>query len=139
MVLYIEYLNTLKKHRKRHEAKGHGFGYVVRDERDRAATLVCGGMGKERNLLKDEKTQFFDQLQRRKTPQNSECIRAFTPLECERLQGFPDNWTEGVSDGVRCNQLSNSVTVFVIEEICKKIIGQLLNPAPCIIDNNLFK
>lgn len=48
-------------------------------------------------------------------------IRRITPLECERLQGFPDGWTEGVSDTQRYRQLGNAVTVNVIEEITKRI------------------
>ena len=49
-------------------------------------------------------------------------IRRLTPIECERLQGFPDGWTSGVSDTQRYKQLGNSVTVNVIEEIGKKIL-----------------
>ena len=44
-------------------------------------------------------------------------IRRLTPLECERLQGFPDGWTEGVSDTQRYKQLGNAVTVPVVEFI----------------------
>jgi len=47
-------------------------------------------------------------------------IRRLTPTECERLQGFPDNWTEGVSDTQRYKQMGNAVTVNVIEAIGKK-------------------
>lgn len=47
-------------------------------------------------------------------------IRRLTPIECERLQGFPDDWTEGVSDTRRYNQLGNAVTVNVVEAILKK-------------------
>lgn len=49
-------------------------------------------------------------------------IRRLTPVECERLQGFPDNWTEGVSDTQRYKQLGNAVTVNVIEAIGEKIL-----------------
>jgi len=49
-------------------------------------------------------------------------IRRLTPIECERLQGFPDNWTEGVSDTQRYRQMGNAVTVNVIEAIAKKVI-----------------
>ena len=48
-------------------------------------------------------------------------IRRLTPVECERLQGFPDNWTEGVSDTKRYNQIGNAVTVNVVEEIVKQL------------------
>jgi DNA (cytosine-5)-methyltransferase 1 len=49
-------------------------------------------------------------------------IRRLTPKECERLQGFPDEWTEGVSDTQRYKTLGNAVTVNVIEHIVKKIL-----------------
>lgn len=47
-------------------------------------------------------------------------IRRLTPLEGERLQGFPNGWTEGVSDTQRYKQLGNAVTVNVVEEIIKR-------------------
>jgi DNA (cytosine-5)-methyltransferase 1 len=38
-------------------------------------------------------------------------VRRLTPLECERLQGFPDGWTEGQVDSTRYKQLGNAVAV----------------------------
>jgi DNA (cytosine-5)-methyltransferase 1 len=49
-------------------------------------------------------------------------IRRLTPTECERLQGFPDGWTEGVSDTQRYKTLGNAVTVNVIQAIMEKIL-----------------
>lgn len=51
-------------------------------------------------------------------------IRKLTPTECERLQGFPDNWTAGVSDTQRYKQLGNAVTVNVVHEIVKRFYPQ---------------
>ena len=51
-------------------------------------------------------------------------IRRLTPLECERLQGFPDNWTEGISDTQRYKCLGNAVTTNVITEIGKRLIKE---------------
>jgi len=48
-------------------------------------------------------------------------IRRLTPLECERLQGFPDGWTEGISDTQRYKCLGNAVTVNVVYEIAKRL------------------
>ena len=48
-------------------------------------------------------------------------IRRLTPIECERLQGFPDNWTEGLSDTQRYKCLGNAVTTNVIEWIGKQL------------------
>lgn len=50
-------------------------------------------------------------------------IRRLTPVECERLQGFPDNWTQGVSDTQRYKLLGNAVTVNVIEFLGKAILS----------------
>jgi len=48
-------------------------------------------------------------------------IRRLTPLECERLQGFPDNWTEGVSNTQRYKMCGNAVTVNVVEYLVSKL------------------
>ena len=49
-------------------------------------------------------------------------IRRLTPKECERLQGFPDDWTVGLSDTQRYKTMGNAVTVNVIKEIFKRIL-----------------
>jgi len=54
-------------------------------------------------------------------PQNP-TIRRLTPLECERLQGFPDGWTEGMSDTQRYKMLGNAVTTNVITAIGEKLL-----------------
>jgi DNA (cytosine-5)-methyltransferase 1 len=48
-------------------------------------------------------------------------VRRLTPLECERLQGFPDGWTEGISDSRRYKALGNAVSVPVSSWIAKRI------------------
>jgi DNA (cytosine-5)-methyltransferase 1 len=50
-------------------------------------------------------------------------VRRLTPTECERLQGFPDGWTEGLSDTARYKCLGNAVTVNVAEWIGKRIVA----------------
>jgi len=47
--------------------------------------------------------------------------RKLTPLECERLQTFPDNYSEGVSNTQRYKMLGNGFTVRVIEHILKNM------------------
>jgi len=49
------------------------------------------------------------------------CIRKLTPIECERLQGFPDGWTSGYSDNQRYKMLGNAVSVPVPEYIFNKL------------------
>ena len=46
-------------------------------------------------------------------------IRKLTPLECERLQGFPDNWTGELSDTQRYKLIGNAFSVEVISYILK--------------------
>lgn len=57
-------------------------------------------------------------------------VRRLTPLECERLQGFPDYWTAvpGNSDTQRYRQLGNAVAVPVVEWILGNIVKAVLGP-----------
>ena len=50
--------------------------------------------------------------------------RRLTPTECERLQGFPDGWTDvdGMKDGPRYRMCGNAVTVNVLEWIGRRIM-----------------
>lgn len=49
-------------------------------------------------------------------------VRRLTPRECERLQGFPDDWTAGQSDSARYRQLGNAVAVPVIEWVARRTL-----------------
>jgi DNA (cytosine-5)-methyltransferase 1 len=49
-------------------------------------------------------------------------VRRVIPLECERLQGFPDDWTAGQSDVARYRMLGNAVAVPVVEWIAKRLV-----------------
>lgn len=59
-------------------------------------------------------------------------VRRLTPRECERLQGFPDDWTEGFADSVRYRMLGNAVPVPVAEWVGRRIVavetGSAANP-----------
>ncbi len=48
-------------------------------------------------------------------------VRRLTPVECERLQGFPDGWTGGQADSSRYKQMGNAVTVNVVEWIMRRL------------------
>ena len=50
-------------------------------------------------------------------------VRRLTPTECERLQGFPDGWTAGQTDGHRYKQMGNAVTVPVAEWIGHRLVA----------------
>lgn len=49
-------------------------------------------------------------------------VRRLTPKECERLQGFPDDWTVGQADSNRYKQMGNAVTVNVVQWIMKRLV-----------------
>ena len=115
------YLETLKRHKARHEAKGNGFGYEVRSLDDIAGAIVCGGMGRERNLIVDKRQTDLTPVTHIKGKINEEGIRKMTPREWARLQGFPDNYTLPLADVHLYKQLGNSVTVPVIKAIALKI------------------
>lgn len=48
-------------------------------------------------------------------------VRRLTPRECERLQGFPDDWTDCGSDSARYKQMGNAVTTNVVAWVGKRI------------------
>lgn len=122
------YIECIKAHKARHQAKGHGFGYEIRSLDDVAGTIVCGGMGKERNLIIDPRQKNLVPTTRIKGEYNKEGLRRMTPKEWERLQGFPDDWTAGLANVHRYKQMGNSVAVPVIQAVSKKIIEELINP-----------
>ena len=83
---------------------GHDILKRVNNLNNKSATLTCCRGG---NLQK-------------KVFQNGRC-RKLTPLEYERLQTVPDNYTFGVSDSQRYNMLGNGWTVDVIAHIFKNL------------------
>ena len=110
-----EYWSWCRRHRERHEAKGNGFGYIIRDIKGIAGTLVSGGMGRERNLIIDNRPH------ERSAKTNEDDVRKMTPRECARLQGFPDSYKLPVADTHLYKQLGNAVSVNVVEDIAVEI------------------
>ena len=119
--LSTTYWNTLLKHKARHEAKGHGFGYEIRDLDGIAGAIVCGGMGRERNLIIDKRQTNLTPITHIKGEVNKMGIRKMTPREWARLQGFPDTYKLVLADTHLYKQLGNSVSVPVIQAIAEKI------------------
>lgn len=124
--LSTRYLETLKKHKIRHKNKGNGFGYEIISYDKNANAIVVGGMGKERNLICDERLTNFIPVTRIKGEVNREYIRKMTPAEWARLQGFPDKFKIEVSDAQAYKQFANSVAVPVVYEIGKAILNLVL-------------
>lgn len=115
------YMETLKRHKAHHEALGHGFGYEIRDTNSIAGAIVCGGMGRERNLIIDKRQKDLTPVTHIKGEVNKDGIRKMTPREWARLQGFPDSYKLVLADTHLYKQFGNSVTVPVIEAIAKRI------------------
>ena len=114
-------LQTLRDHKDRFEKKGGGFGYEIRDTSDIANALICGGMGRERNLIVDSRPHSKIPTTNIKGRINDEDIRRLTPRECARLQGFPDDFKLPVADTHLYKQFGNTVPVNIIDLIAKEI------------------
>lgn len=121
------YMQTLRKHKARHAAKGHGFGYEIRNWDDVAGAIMCGGMGRERNLIIDKRQTDLTPTTHIKGEINKEGVRKMTPREWARLQGFPDSYKLILADVHLYKQFGNSVTVPVIKAIAEKIKEVLNN------------
>ncbi|MCP5513432.1 MAG: DNA cytosine methyltransferase [Leptospiraceae bacterium] len=117
-----QYLKTLKEHRRRHESKGNGFGYEIIPDDGISNAIVVGGMGKERNLVIDNRITDFTPVTNIKGEVNREGIRKMTPREWARLQGFPDKFKIVVADAQAYKQFGNSVAVPAIKATAKKLI-----------------
>jgi len=57
-----------------------------------------------------------------KVAETTQMVRRLTPVECERLQGFPDNWTEGQADTHRYKQMGNAVAVPVVSWLVNRLM-----------------
>ena len=93
-----------KLHNGEYALDGAGNGLGIGDEGDPMNTLTQG----DRHAVGVESI-----------------VRRLTPVECERLQGFPDNWTEGQPTTSRYKQMGNAVTVNVAEWVFGRISATL--------------
>lgn len=123
--LSTQYLKTLKEHKARHASKGNGFGYEIIANDAISNAVVCGGMGRERNLIVDHKLTNFTPITKIKGEVNREGIRKMTPREWARLQGFPDTFEIVVADVHAYKQFGNSVAVPAIQATAEKVIKKL--------------
>ncbi|MCM1276782.1 MAG: DNA (cytosine-5-)-methyltransferase [Lachnospiraceae bacterium] len=128
------YVETLERHKARHEGRGNGFGYRIVNLPEiehpvSNAILATGGSGKERNLVIDPKDGVAGKVvQSKQTPLNDRGIRAMTPREWGKLQGFVNyafidpitkedkfSFPEKLADGPRYKQFGNAVTIPAVE------------------------
>lgn len=125
--LSTQYLGTLVNHKARHESKGNGFGYEIIPTDGVANAIIVGGMGRERNLIIDNRITDFTPVTKIKGEVNRESIRKMTPREWARLQGFPDNFKIKVSDAQAYKQFGNSVAVPAVQATAQKLLDTLKN------------
>lgn len=125
--LSTQYIKTLIAHKERHEAKGNGFGYEIIPDDGIANAIVVGGMGRERNLVIDNRLSDFTPVTNIKGEVNREGIRRMTPREWARLQGFPDEFVIAVSDASAYKQFGNSVAVPAIQATAQEIIKRIIS------------
>jgi DNA (cytosine-5)-methyltransferase 1 len=123
--LSTQYLKTLYNHKARHESKGNGFGFEIIPDNGIANAVVCGGMGRERNLVIDNRITDFNPTTHIRGTVNREGIRKMTPKEWSRLQGFPDKYVIPVADASAYKQFGNSVAIPAIQATANVIINLL--------------
>lgn len=123
--LSTQYLETLRSHKARHASKGNGFGYEIINDNEIANAIVVGGMGRERNLVIDDRITDFTPTTKIKGVVNREGIRKMTPREWARLQGFPEKFKIPVADASAYKQFGNSVAVPAIEATARQILINL--------------
>ncbi|MBL4908802.1 MAG: DNA cytosine methyltransferase [Alteromonadaceae bacterium] len=119
------YLDTLIAHKERHANKGNGFGYEIIQNDGIANAVVCGGMGRERNLLIDNRLTNFTPVTNIVGSVNRKGIRKMTPREWARLQGFPDTFKIVVSDAQAYKQFGNSVAVPAVQATAKALLNNM--------------
>lgn len=120
------YMDTLIRHKARHEAAGHGFGYKIIDLDGVANAIVVGGMGREGNLIIDKRLTNFTPVTNIKGEVNRDGIRKMTPREWARLQGFPEKFKIVVADASAYKQFGNSVAIPAIKATAEqelKLLG----------------
>lgn len=86
-----------------------------------AVALRNRGQGKKPEIG-GEKANAMTTVQTDSVIWDNAIIRKLTPIECERLQSLPDNYTEGVSNSQRYKALGNAFNCEVIKHILKEII-----------------
>lgn len=123
--LSTTYINTLKRHKARHEAKGNGFGYDIIPDNGIAHAIVVGGMGRECNLVIDFRQKDLTPTTRIKGEVNKQGWRKMTPREWARLQGYPDKFKIVVADASAYKQFGNSVAVPAIQATANQILKTL--------------
>ena len=131
--LSTTYVDTLIRHKARHESKGNGFGYAIVGDNEVANAIVVGGMGRERNIVIDTRQTDLTPTTRIKGEYNKDGWRRMTPREWGALQGYPvyDNGDGSpvfqipVADASAYKQFGNSVAVPAIQATAYQLLKVL--------------
>jgi len=103
--------NYLQEYKKKHQAKGNGFGFGLTDLNGVTRTLSARYYKDGAEIL---------------IPQRGKNPRRLTPRECARIQGFPDKFIIPVSNNQAYKQFGNSVAMPLIQAVGKNIVKELL-------------
>ncbi|MBI6117809.1 DNA (cytosine-5-)-methyltransferase [Salegentibacter sp. F63223] len=101
----------LQAYKKKHQAKGNGFGFGLTNLNGISRTLSARYYKDGAEIL---------------IPQKGKNPRRLTPRECARIQGFPDNFIIPVSNNQAYKQFGNSVATPLIQAVGKNIVKELL-------------
>ena len=101
----------LQEYKKKHQAKGNGFGFGLTDLNGVSRTLSARYYKDGAEIL---------------IPQRGKNPRRLTPRECARIQGFPDKFIIPVSNNQAYKQFGNSVAMPLIQAVGKNIVKELL-------------
>ena len=86
---------------------------------------VSDGNGQLNQITMSEKSNALDTMHDRQAVLESGMVRRLTPLECERLQGYPDGWTDipGASMSKRYRALGNSIALPFWEHLARRFVS----------------
>lgn len=101
--------NYLQEYKKKHKAKGNGFGF---------------GLTKLNGISRTMSARYYKDGAEILIPQRGKNPRRLTPRECARLQGFPDNFIIPVSDNQAYKQFGNSVVSPLFQAVAENILKE---------------
>ena len=116
------YWQTLVRHKEAQRNQGRGYGYRIIEDNDFGHTLMVGGMGLERNLVRDDNNPFVNEVKDPRGELNHEHIRVLTKEECARMQGFPDYFEICVGKSPAYKQFGNSVAIPAVKEVASTLL-----------------
>lgn len=122
---------------------------VIRERNDRTVQTLNNRMGtggnqvpliytfnrdasiKNNMPIYEDKTSTLKSSTRLAVVYDCSYVRCLTPLECERLQGLPDNWTEGGSDTARYRAIGNGMAQLCADYVMSKVVEDVKGGSIC--------